>query len=239
MPPDKFPRIAHLPWSPGGTADDSRVVDVDPFLGRRVVVLEKLDGSNIMFSRDEFFARSHSGAPAHPAFSRTKAAHAALRHAIDSGVAVFLEDCSAVHSIRYSFGLPSYWFVLSVRDSAYGAWWPWDAVGMMARELGLPTPPVLFDGVFRAEADLRGATESLARLPSAFGPDREGVVVSLAEGDPRASYGKDGMVFETVAKWVRPGHVQTDEHWTARQVEWQTLRDGPRREGPKPEGDAP
>ena len=54
---EKYPRMAHLPWSPGGTRDDRRLTSVEPLLCRPLIVSEKLDGSNACFSRDSLFAR--------------------------------------------------------------------------------------------------------------------------------------------------------------------------------------
>ncbi len=40
----KYPRTFHLPWSPGLTKDDKRIENLDGFIGREVVVTEKMDG---------------------------------------------------------------------------------------------------------------------------------------------------------------------------------------------------
>ena len=49
----------------------------------------------------------------------------------------------------------------------------------------------------------------------------EGFVVRVTGEIPYAQFGR------RVAKWVRAGHVQTDEHWLSRPVERNGLRDDP------------
>jgi hypothetical protein len=46
------------------------------------------------------------------------------------------------------------------------------------------------------------------KLPSMYGDTREGVVIRVAD-----SFKLDDFP-NYVCKWVRPNHVQTDEHWT-------------------------
>ncbi len=76
----KYPRSFHLPWSPGGTSDDKRMADVSPLVGVELVITEKCDGSNLTYTRESVFSRSHAGPPAHPSFDLAKATHARIRH---------------------------------------------------------------------------------------------------------------------------------------------------------------
>jgi hypothetical protein len=202
----KYPRSLHLPWSPGGTSDDKRLRGVDALVGVELIVTEKCDGSNLAYTRERVFSRSHSGPPAHASFDLAKATHGRVRHLLSAGLSVFCEYCFAVHSIVYD-ALPDPSLVFGVRDDARGLWWAWDAVEAQAAELGLPTVPVLFRGRVGSERALRELTESLAAAPSAFGGPREGVVVRPALAFHDAAFGR------SLGKWVRAGHVQTDEHW--------------------------
>lgn len=54
----KYPRTAHLPWSPGATSDDIYQGNLSPFAGKQVVVTEKMDGENTTLYRDFVHARS-------------------------------------------------------------------------------------------------------------------------------------------------------------------------------------
>lgn len=202
----KYPRSFHLPWSPGGTSDDKRLTDVSSLIGREIVITEKCDGSNLTYTSKAVFSRSHAGPPSHPSFDLAKATHGQLRHLISDGLSVFCEYCYAVHSIEYG-ELPAYSLVFGVRDDEAGLWWDWDLVAAQAADIGLPTVPLLFRGAVDSERDLVALTTSLAGEPSAFGGQREGVVVRLAGSFP------DSAFAASLGKWVRAGHVLTDDHW--------------------------
>jgi ATP-dependent RNA circularization protein (DNA/RNA ligase family) len=211
----KYPRMPHLPWSPGIVSDDRVIRDVQPLLRARLVISEKLDGSNVCFTRDAIFARSHSGPPIHPSFDYAKALHSQVRCQIQEGTSVFGEYCFAVHSIRYE-ALPSYFFVFAIREDETGLWLPWHQVEVVAECLRLVTVPVLWQGTVSSEGELQEIMKKLMAGPSYYGPEREGVVVRKESGFPD---------FETsIAKAVRASHVQTNEHWLDRPVEKQALR---------------
>jgi hypothetical protein len=212
----KYPRSFHLPWSPGGTSDDKRLRDVSRLVGTEVVITEKCDGSNLTYTRTSVFSRSHAGPPGHPSFDLAKATHARIGHQLSPGLSLFCEFCYAVHSIEYD-ALPDYSLVFGARDDETGTWWDWDMVTAQARDVGLPTVPVLFRGVVAGERDLEALTTSLAAEPSAFGGLREGVVVR------RAGDFADAAFSTSIGKWVRKGHVQTDEHWQHQAIRPQRL----------------
>ncbi len=216
----KYPRSFHLPWSPGGTSDDKRMADVSGLLGVEIVITEKCDGSNLTYTRKSVFSRSHSGPPSHPSFDLAKATHASIAHLLSDGMSLFCEYCYAVHSIEYD-ALPGYSLVFGVRDDALGLFWEWDMIVAQAKDLGLPTVPVLFRGIVESEHDLEALTSALAREPSAFGGQREGVVVRVGGEFP------DAMFQRSLAKWVRRGHVQTDEHWMHQELRPQKLAADP------------
>ena len=202
----KYPRSFHLPWSPGGTSDDKRLRDVSALVGAELVITEKCDGSNLTYTRHNVYSRSHSGPPSHPSFDLAKATLGRIGHQLSEGLSVFCEYCYAVHSIAYT-ALPDYSLVFGVRDDLTGLWWDWDMTAAQAADLGLPTVPLIFRGSVSSEEELRSLTERLARQPSAFGGQREGVVVR------RAGQFHDSDFPRSLGKWVRKDHVQTDEHW--------------------------
>ena len=202
----KYPRSFHLPWSPGGTSDDKRLKSVSALLDQELVITEKCDGSNLTYTAKAVYSRSHSGPPSHPSFDLAKATHGRIRHLISEGISVFCEFCYAVHSIAYD-ELPGYSLVFGVRDDERGLWWDWDMVTAQAADLGLPTVPLVFRGKVGSEKELMDLTTSLSAQPSAFGGQREGVVVRLASSFPDAAFST------SLGKWVRRDHVTTDEHW--------------------------
>jgi hypothetical protein len=211
----KYPRTLHLPWSPGGTKDDKRMRDVNALLGMDIVLTEKLDGSNLCMTREEIFARSHSGAPKHPSFDQAKAFHAQIGWKLPSGHSLFGEWCYAVHSIEYT--LPTYFHVFAIRDDVHKWWLRWHEVEDLCKSLGLTHVPVLEKTVARTEKKLQELTERHAHEPSVYGATREGVVVRQAVG------WEDGDFPLLTGKWVRANHVQTDDHWKHQEIRKQRL----------------
>lgn len=189
-----YPRTPHLPWSPGKSADDVTAAGLSGFAGREVVVTEKLDGENTTLYADGLHARSLDSAH-HPSRAWVKALHGRIAAGIPAGWRVCGENMFARHSIPYD-DLAAYFYAFSVwaGDDCLG----WDDTVRFARRLGVPTPPVLWRGLFDERA-VRALKLDTAR--------QEGFVVRAADGFPYADFGA------RVAKWVRPRHVQTDTHW--------------------------
>ena len=191
----KYPRTLHLPWSPG-VADDDRVLHcTDCFAGCEVVVLEKMDGENTTLYRDHVHARSIESAH-HPSRTQVKRLHARLAHEIPEGWRICGENMQARHSIAYT-DLPDWFLVFSIWDASNRAL-SWDETLEWCQLLGLSTVPELFRGQWDAQwlHALQVDTEVM-----------EGYVVRLADGFAFENFQ------ESVAKWVRAGHVQTDDHW--------------------------
>lgn len=199
----KFPRIAHLPWSPGATSDDKRMEGIDQFLGRDVLLLEKMDGANVCLTTQNVYARSHSAPAKGRMFDRLKGVHAQVAPLIPAHLSVFCEWCMYVHMIEYDFSRRDGWglplFVIGVRDDQTGAWLGWSEVKKRAENLGLDTVPFLTAARPESEGSLRQLVEEVAGRPSSFGKTREGVVVRVPE--PVA----DGRFGTFTAKYVNEG----------------------------------
>ena len=224
----KYFRTPHTPWSLGSTSDDKRVPDVDHLLNVEVVVTEKIDGENQTWTSDGVFARSHDGPPTHASNGWSKTGHASKRHLIDPGLSVYMEYTYALHSIWYRRMAEerAYFHVIGVRDDRTGIYWSWDDVEMMAANLDLPTVPVLFRGTCYRPHQLSTLMPGDGVSPSVWGgvPIRmEGRQVLFAAGaNPQGSV-REGEVLRvagaftdpavSIAKAVRPNHVQSDEHW--------------------------
>uniref|UniRef100_UPI0015861FFB RNA ligase family protein n=1 Tax=Streptomyces sp. TRM64462 TaxID=2741726 RepID=UPI0015861FFB len=190
-----YPRTPHLPWSPGAARDDVRVADLSGFAGREVVVTEKLDGENTTLYADGLHARSLDSAH-HPSRAWVKGLQGRIAAHIPEGWRVCGENMYARHSLPYE-DLESYFYGFSVWD-AEGRCLDWDRTVEFLRRLGIPVPAVLWRGVFDERA--------LRRLRVDAGR-QEGYVVRTADGFMAEEFGR------RVAKWVRPGHVQTGTHW--------------------------
>lgn len=202
----KYPSTPHLPWSPGLQNDDRVIRDLKGFLGREVVVTEKLDGENTSLYRGDLHARSLDTRP-HPSRTWVKAERGRFGHEIPDGWRLCGENVYAVHSLRYD-DLAGYFYLFSVWDD-HNVSRPWDEVRAWAARLDVPTPRELYRGVWD-EAALRAIHVDPERM--------EGYVGRVTGEIPFAEFGT------RMAKWVRRGHVQTDQHWLSRPVEANGLR---------------
>jgi hypothetical protein len=201
----KYNRTYHLPWSPGTTSDDRIAPSVSSLIGIDIVISEKLDGENCGMTKDGVYARSHAAFTTSPWSREVRQIHERIKSDLSEGVFLFGENMEGIHSIEYT-NLTSYFYIFGVRDS--NIWISWDDVEEYAYLLDLPTAPVLFKGVVNTEKELQELTESLVSKPSALGGPREGIVVRNA-----GMFHNDDFA-QNVMKWVRKGHVNTDEHWT-------------------------
>jgi len=202
----KYPRTFHLPWSPGATSDDRVMPDPDQALGGgEVVVTEKVDGECTTMYRDYLHARGVDYA-AHPSRNRVCALHAALAHDIPDGWRVCGENLYAQHSIAYA-ELPAHFLVFSIWDDRNECL-SWDDTVLWAKLLGLHVVPVLHRGPWN-ERSVRALDDGST---SCLGGAREGYVVRKAGGFHYRAFRR------SVAKYVRRDHVQTDDHWKAREV---------------------
>ena len=129
---------------------------------------------------------------------------------------LFGENLYAVHSIEYK-RLESYFYVFAVR--CLDKWLSWEEVKFYAAAFDLPTVPELqFQTVEElSQEQLRQQVLALARQPGVFGTKdpltgedctREGIVTRNIGEYPVSEFARN------VFKYVRKGHVKTDEHWT-------------------------
>ena len=197
----KYPRTWHLPDSPNRGADgDHAHADYATFEGREVVVSEKLDGENTTIYADgHCHARSLSSGY-HPTRTWVRALAGRVAHALPEGWRICGENTYGQHSIGYD-RLPSYFQLFAVYDER-DTCLSWDDTEDWARRLDVDAAPVLWRGAFDRERVL-----GLIGGPSAFGPEREGIVVRWAGAFALAEHQR------AVGKLVRADHVKTDQHW--------------------------
>ena len=213
---EKYGRTYHYPFSPGTTSDDRinhhLADDLRPIA--QLIHTEKLDGENNCLSRYGVFARSHVTPTVSPWTAAIRERWQMVRHELGN-LEIFGENLFAIHSIAYQ-RLEEHFFVFGIRE--LGIWLSWEETEFYARLLDLPTVPVLgrMAGPLSIDAVERQVL-TLAAQPSVFGSTaahtglpctREGVVsrdvgaYTVAEFQHR------------VFKYVRKGHIQTDQHWT-------------------------
>jgi hypothetical protein len=203
----KYPRTYHLPWSPGLTDDDRMLPSVLVFEGREVVVTEKMDGENTTMYNDHIHARSLD-TDNHESRAWVKNLHGKISYDIPEGFRICGENVFALHSIPYT-DLSSYFLVFSIWDEN-NTCLSWDDTIEYAAVLGLETVPVLWRGIWDEEK-----VRSLAPTDTNH---HEGYTVRVADSFTYGSFRR------SIAKWVRPHHVQTTHGWKTRAVVRNGLR---------------
>ena len=195
MGPIKYPRTPHLPWSQGVQSDD-RIISEIPFIGKNVVVTEKMDGENTTLYRDNLHARSldsKGGADR----DWVKTLWSQIRNDIPQGWRICGENLWARHSVPYS-NLKSYFYGFSLWDGNQCL--PWGETLEYFDIIGVTPVPILYQGMWD-EKTIRNLGETMDFSIS------EGYVVRLED-----SFSYDNFA-TSVAKFVRKGHVQTSKHW--------------------------
>lgn len=203
----KYPKTLHWPSSPGLQNDDRVHTTIDQWNGLEVVVTEKLDGENTTMTRNYMHARSLEFS-SHPSRAFIKAIWSRVAHDIPENFRVCGENVTAIHSIEYS-GLDSYFYVFNIWQGQNCL--SWDETSEYASLLDLPTVPVLYRGEW--EEGL------IDRIAGSLVPERqEGLVFRPTRGFTLREFPR------LMAKWVRKGHVQTNEHWMNQPVRFNGLK---------------
>ena len=194
----KYPRTRHLPNSPGVGADDEHLQDLTALTAGEVVLTEKMDGENTTIGPGYVHARSVDSR-AHPSRDWVRALAGRVQSELPAGMRVCGENLYARHSIGYD-ALPSYFLVFNIWQGDVCL--DWDSTLEWAQLLGLDCVPVLYRGPMLS-------VDALQRLwKDACEDERsEGFVVRTAASFQHSQFSTH------VAKWVRAGHVQTDQHW--------------------------
>ena len=195
----KYPRTNHLPWSPGVTDDDRIMSDLSPFIGKRVIATKKMDGENTNMYSDGIHARSLDSKGGVDR-DWVKRYWSTFAHEIPENWRICGENLWAEHSIHYN-DLPSYFLGFSVWNE-FNVCLGWEDTLEYFNLLGITPVPVIYDGIWD-EKLIRDIDKTLN-----WGTD-EGYVVRIADS---FTY---GQFKNSIAKYVRKGHVQTTKHWRA------------------------
>lgn len=193
----KYPSTFHLPWSEGVQNDDHIMPSTERFEGSHVVVTEKMDGENTSLYSDHIHARSLDSAN-HPSRNWVKNHWATVRTSIPDGWRICGENMYAQHSIAYS-NLETYFLVFSIWNEKNECL-SWNETLEWVDMLELSTVPILYEGEYNEK--------KIKQLWNEMDPMfHEGYVVRVADSFHYSEFA------ECVGKFVRKGHVQTDEHW--------------------------
>ena len=212
----KYGRTFHYPFSPGTTSDDrinndywKDIVQLDT-----IIHTEKLDGENNCLNHHGVFARSHAAPTSSPWTRQLRERWNLLRNDLGD-YEIFGENLYAIHSIEYRL-LEQHYFVFAVREK--DQWLSWEETAFVAGAFDLPLVPLLDScNDFSDKSAFEKNVLELVKRPSAFGSADvqtqqhctiEGIVTRNAGGYSTANFEHN------VFKYVRKGHVKTDEHWT-------------------------
>jgi RNA ligase len=212
----KYGRTFHYPFSPGTTNDDRINQDYweDIYRLKTVIHTEKLDGENNCLSKHGVFARSHA-APTISAWTRKiQEKWSSLKNDLGD-YEIFGENLYAIHSIEYPL-IENYFYVFGVRE--LDKWLSWEETAFIAAAFDLPTVPVLEE--INDFSNKKLFEENILSIIK-----RESTFLSI-DTQTKKTCSMEGIVtrnkFEynvedfqgNVFKYVRKGHVKTDEHWT-------------------------
>ena len=191
----KYPRTFHVPSSPGCTSDDKKLKSIDSLDKGLYLITEKMDGENTTMMKDCIYARSLDSNN-HPSRNYVKGIWGNISYQIPEGWRICGENLYAKHSIHYK-NLPSYFLVYSIWDDNNVCLSYEDTV-YWCKEFNLHHVRVL-DIIWKDEIPNYQFKLNLET--------HEGYVARNMNAFHFDDFSKN------VAKWVRPQHVQTDEHW--------------------------
>jgi len=211
----KYPRTYHFPWSDSVMGDDHIFTDFDNLIGKEVVVTEKMDGENTNIYPDGTHARSIDS-KYHPSRTWINKIQGEIGYKLMKDERLCGENLYARHSIEYK-DLESYLYIFGYWSGTFCH--SWDITVERASGLGLTLAPVIYQGVW--DEDL---IKSLKEDILSSDNTKEGFVVRLAEGFEMSEF------TNSVAKYVRPNHVQTDQHWMFSELIPNELADTPKAE---------
>jgi hypothetical protein len=197
----KYHRSYHLPWS-NMSEDDRMMPSIENFIGRRVIVTEKLDGEQTSMYQDHIHTRSLDSRN-HPSRNWVKQFWSTIRADLPDQWRLCGENLYAKHSIYYN-NLDTYFYGFSLWNDK-NICMPWDETMEWFKLLGVQSVPVLYDGIYD-EALIKKLWDK-----SKY-DTMEGYVVRLADSFAYSEFSK------SLGKFVRPNHITCSAHWMFQQT---------------------
>lgn len=172
------------------------------FENMEIVVSVKMDGENTSLYNDHFHARSIDS-KMHSSRNWIKSFWSAIKTDIPDNYRICGENLYAKHSIKYN-DLKSYFYGFSVWHNEICLSWT-DTLEFF-NIIGIQSVEVIYEGVFD-ENILRNIANTIDLSKN------EGYVVRNKNQFIYSDFSKN------VGKFVRKGHVQTDDHWMYKKIE--------------------
>ena len=196
----KYQRTFHLPFSPCQNSDDKTLKDTSNFDNKEVVVTIKMDGENTTMYQDYIHARSLDSRN-HPSRDWVKNLHSKICMDIPYSWRICGENLYAKHSIEYC-NLISFFHVFSIWNEK-NICLSWDDTLEWCDMIGL----VPVTQIYRGKYDQDSISEAFDDYKKDHPGEVEGYVIRLSNAFSYAEFRS------SIAKWVRPNHVQTHGHW--------------------------
>jgi hypothetical protein len=195
----KYNRTYHVPWSEGVQSDDKINKKISCFKDKIITVNEKLDGECTTMYGDinGLHARSTTGV-SNWTRDWCKKLQMTIMNDIPEGYRFCGENVFGEHSIRYD-DLESYFYLFSIWNDKNECL-SWDETLEWANIIDLATPKEFYRGVYNEDI-LKDIAKNIDTATC------EGYVIRTVDGFHYDNFSNH------IAKWVRKGHVQTDEHW--------------------------
>jgi ATP-dependent RNA circularization protein (DNA/RNA ligase family) len=215
----KYPRTYHLSFSQEIFNDD-KMLDKkveESFINTEIVITEKLDGGNCCLFNGKIYARSHTEETNHPSFSMVKSLYNSILYTKDfefDRYMLFGENMQAIHSIKYT-KIKSPFYLFNILDTKTDKWISLKELKEISNYLNIPMVPIIFEGTMQSLGVLKLTLERNINRPSYIGGEKEGFVIRKTESFNKDKFNKN------VCKFVRRGHVQSDEHWSKN---WKTQK---------------
>jgi hypothetical protein len=225
----KYPHTPYLTFSPNADEKDvaeSGYMDLKNLLNKPLYFTIKMDGSNVVLTKDYIAARNGYDAT-HTSYDMLKAIHARIKHEIPDDLMIFGEWLYARHSIHYTdtlkvhdllqvFGMYNkkthMWLSIPEMNSIcaefvkkYGVLY-----GVLKPEKYNYINTLLHSKVFTTEKELRSTIIQYGN--DVIKQGHEGIVVRNLCAFHYGNWN------ENIAKYVRDNHVQTDDHWSIQPI---------------------
>lgn len=199
----KYPRTPHLPFSKGATSDDKILKTTSHFNGKTIVVTEKMDGENTTIYNNYYHARSlDSKHKDYHSYLLTKILPV-LQYQIPEGWRICGEYLYAKHSIYYD-NLKDYFLTFSIWNEK-NICLSWNETKEYCEILSINLVPELFVGKYDEKIVKEIAEKTVEK-------GGEGIVIRNFDEFSYKNFSQN------IAKYVRKGHVQTDNHWSLSEI---------------------
>lgn len=197
----KYPRTYHFSFSESLENDDKVIQSLDNLIGEEVVATLKMDGESTTMYPDDYSHARSIDSETNWTRDIVRKILSVIRYDIPENYRLCCENLYATHSIVYpDYYLEGYLYLLSVWDENNECL-SWDDTVTYAGLFDLPTPKVLYRGIF----DEKKFKELAKQLDTNL---EEGFVVRLTKKIPYEEFSR------SFVKYVRAGHVKENaEHW--------------------------